>query len=526
MNRSKSYIIVFVLLMVVGSLSLAIDIAAAQAIDWMRQFGTPFVDHASAVTTDRAGDIYVVGATNGTFSGQIRAGGTQDAYVQKFDPSGKAIWTRQFGSIGDDWARAVAVDHEDNVLVAGQAAEDTPGRSRVSGFGGAFVRKFGAGGDEIWMQHFGIREFSTANGVTVGLAGNVFVVGQIKGALPGQTPSGGSDAFVRAYDKDGAELWTHQFGGEGLDTATAVTIGRDGEIYVVGSSQGELVVPGQPNQTFIDAFVRKFDAAGSELWVRWIGTEKFSGVNVATVDNAGNLYVAGWISGDAFIRKYDADGQDLWTRQFGTHLEDRALGVGVDHAGNPYVVGWTRGAFLGQTGLGPRTNLVRRDAFMRKFDGRGNEIWTRQIGTGSPQSATGITTTGDRIYVVGDTTGSLLGRVNLGVIDAFLLSLSSDAPFDSPLPTGSTSEASPTTSSDTPFPSPLPATAPTEGPPPRGSCGVASPDTHDVPAAWVLTMLFGPGLLLARGSWPIRRIRQRGGSISSLHSRWDSLCSG
>ena len=152
--------------------------------------------------------------------------------------------------------------------------------------------------------------------------------------------------------------------------------------------------------------------------------------------------------------------------------------------------------------------MVRRDAFMRKFDGRGNEIWTRQIGTGSPQSATGITTTGDRIYVVGDTTGSLLGRVNLGVIDAFLLSLSSDAPFDSPLPTGSTSEAGPTTSSDTPFPSPLPATAPTEGPPPRGSCGVASPDTHDVPAAWVLTMLFGPGLLLARGSWPIRRIRQ------------------
>ena len=106
--------------MVVGSLSLAIDIAAAQAIDWMRQFGTPFVDHASAVTTDRAGDIYVAGATNGTFSGQIRAGGTQDAYVQKFDPSGKAIWTRQFGSIGDDWARAVAVDHEDNVWWQGK----------------------------------------------------------------------------------------------------------------------------------------------------------------------------------------------------------------------------------------------------------------------------------------------------------------------------------------------------------------------------------------------------------------------
>ena len=158
---------------------------------------------------------------------------------------------------------------------------------------------------------------------------------------------------------------------------------------------------------------------------------------------------------------------------------------------------------------------------MRKFDGRGNEIWTRQFGTRSPQSATGITTTGDRIYVVGDTTGSLFGRVNLGVIDAFLLTLSSDAPFDSPPPTGSTSEAGPTTSSNTPFrsplpgtasntpiPSPLPATAPTEGPPPRGSCGVASSDARDAPAAWVLTMLFGPGLLLARGSWPIRRIRQ------------------
>ena len=48
-------------------------------------------------------------------------------------------------------------------------------------------------------------------------ATGVYVAGETGGALPGQTRTsgGGDDAFVRKYDRNGNELWTRQFGSAG-----------------------------------------------------------------------------------------------------------------------------------------------------------------------------------------------------------------------------------------------------------------------------------------------------------------------
>jgi hypothetical protein len=508
---------------------LGIHDAAAQRLDWALLFGTSLNDYASAATTDPNGNVYVAGATEGRFPGETRARGGRDPYLRKFDSALNEVWTRQFGSIGDDWARAVAVDHEGNILVAGEAAEDIPGKIRVSGYGGAYVRKFGAGGNELWMRHFGIRQFSQANGVAVDRDGNVFLTGQIVGALPGQSGSGGTDAFLRAYDKNGEELWTRQFGKDGRDFASAVAVDGDGDVYVVGSDEVRISRSGRPVQRLITPFVRKFDSAGSLVWTHPISTTGFARATAAAVDNVDNLYVAGWISGalmgrqqvghtDAFILKFDQEGKELWTQQFGTNKEDRALGVGVDIAGNPYVVGWTRGLFPGQTGLEPRTNLVHQDAFIRKYDRLGNEVWTRQVGSKLIQSANSATAAGSGVYVVGQTAGPLLGQRNSGVLDAFLLKLAGGLPSDTTMATarastpeiipGRTVSVDPTEArtTQTPLPAatakpslsaPEAATvAPAAKPPPGGSCS-PSGGTH-VGVGWLLPALLVPGLLLVR----------------------------
>ena len=51
------------------------------------------------------------------------------------------------------------------------------------------------------------------------------------------------------------------------------------------------------------------------------------------------------------MRKYDAAGTEVWTRQFGTSVSDRANGVSVDSSG-VYVAGRTSGTFPGQTSAG------------------------------------------------------------------------------------------------------------------------------------------------------------------------------
>jgi len=91
-----------------------------------------------------------------------------------------------------------------------------------------------AGQDILWTRQFGTSSSDLANGVAIDGAGNVYVVGQTEGALPGQTGLGGRDAFVRRYDSLGNQLWTRQFGTRGDDAALGAGVDSDGNLYVVG----------------------------------------------------------------------------------------------------------------------------------------------------------------------------------------------------------------------------------------------------------------------------------------------------
>ncbi|MCH8979561.1 MAG: SBBP repeat-containing protein, partial [Armatimonadetes bacterium] len=78
--------------------------------------------------------------------------------------------------------------------------------------------------------------------------------GGTSGTLPGQTSAGNFDAFVRKYDADGNEVWTRQFGGSGSDRASGISVDASG-VYVAGSTTGTL--PGQTSAGSADAFVVK-----------------------------------------------------------------------------------------------------------------------------------------------------------------------------------------------------------------------------------------------------------------------------
>ncbi len=87
------------------------------------------------------------------------------------------------------------------------------------------------------MRQFGTSHRDEAKSVSVDAAGAAYVAGSVGPdlALPGQTSAGESDAFVRKYDSAGTELWTRQFGSSGWDVAGSVSVGADGAIYVAGN---------------------------------------------------------------------------------------------------------------------------------------------------------------------------------------------------------------------------------------------------------------------------------------------------
>lgn len=220
------------------------------------------------------------------------------------------------------------------------------------------------GGDVEWVRQFGSSGNNNdyAYDVAVDAAGNVYVAGKTFGMLPEQTDvSWGGDAFVRKYDGEGNEIWTKEFGTSGGDYADCVAVDASGNVYVAGETEGAL--PGQSSSGYYDAFVRRYDGFGNELWTRQFGSSTDDYAWGVAVDASGNIYVAGetygalpgqtWLGGeDAFVRKYDDFGNEIWTRQFGSSGGDFARGVAVDASGNVYVAGYTGGALPGQTSSG------------------------------------------------------------------------------------------------------------------------------------------------------------------------------
>ena len=243
----------------------------------------------------------------------------------------------------------------------------------------AAVHGDGAG----WTRQFGTMEADRAEGVGLDPTGNVLVVGWTMSTLPGQTSAGTVDAFVRKYDAAGHELWTRQFGSWENDLARAVATDGAGAAYVVGQTHG--ILPGQATAGGYDAFLRKYDPDGNEVWTRQFGGGGGESAWGVTVAPSGALYVVGSTGGalpgqapagdfDAFVRKYDLDGNQLWTRQFGSPHLDGARGVALDPAGNLLVVGHTEGDLPGQASSGGL------DAYIRQYDPEGNARWTRQFG--------------------------------------------------------------------------------------------------------------------------------------------------
>ena len=108
---------------------------------------------------------------------------------------------------------------------------------------------------------------------------------------------------------------------------------------------------------------------------------------------------------DAFVRKLDDSGKEIWTRQFGTPSGDEAIAVAVDATG-VYVSGITQGSFPGFTNAGGR------DAFVAKFNLNGDLQWVDQFGAAGIDFVKGVTTLDGFIYATGyvDSWGNASGR--------------------------------------------------------------------------------------------------------------------
>ena len=264
-----------------------------------------------------------------------------------------------------------------------------------------------------WSVQFGGPAQDRAFAIAVH-ASALYVAGATEGALPGQRNAGGIDAFVRKCNLNGVEVWTRQFGTPGIDEILAIAADESG-IYVAGDTQGVLRADSGATAA-PHAFVRKYDTAGNELWTREFGSGRREEV-LAVAAAAGGVYAAGDTTvaappfDDAFVAAFDVKGAPGWSRVIGTGSEDRASAIAV-HASGVYVAGATQGTLPGQASVGDSDN------FLRKYDLNGNEVWTRQFGTAEGDEIISMALDDTGLYLAGTTSGTIAGQPAGGAIDA------------------------------------------------------------------------------------------------------------
>ena len=379
---------------------------ALQAL-WVRQFGTGGTDRVIGTSVDASG-MYVVGHTG------------LEGYIRKYDTSGTLLWDNQINSSGFkfDIASAVVADGT-AVYAVGTTPGTLPGQTS-SGATDSFIIKYDTNGNEIWTRQFGTTIDDFANSVVMADSGSIFVAGQIS-----NSQTGFFDGFLRKYDTDGNLIWTKQFGTSTADFVTGVAADGTG-VYTGGFTFGTF--PGQTSAGSFDAFIRKHDFNGDEIWTRQFGTSTQDLALGLTADATG-VYIVGStggtlpgesVSSGAFIRKYDTAGNEIWTRQFNSSsgfAATVALAAAADGT-NVFVSGHIAFAFPGHVSSGSI------DAFVRMYDANGTLLSTRQFGTENSDSAAAISVDGAGIYVGGMTSGTMPEQTNEGLDDAFIAKLS------------------------------------------------------------------------------------------------------
>ena len=329
----------------------------------------------------------------------------------------QVAWSAQIGTAPSEESYSVAVDASGNVYISGRTLGDLGGPN--AGDYDVFLSKFDSSGSLLWTTQIGTGSYDDSRSVAVDASGNVYISGTTEGDLGGPN-AGGYDVFLSKFDSSGNQLWTTQIGTSRRDRSYSVAVDASGNVYISGDTGGDL---GGPNAGESDAFLSKFDSDGNEVWRRQIGTGSTDWSTSVAVDASGNVYISGVTEGDlggpnagftdAFLSKFDSDGNEVWTRQIGTGSVDVSTSVAVDASGNVYISGFAAGDLGGP-------NAGDQDAFLSKFDSDGDLLWTRQIGTSVEDCSFSVAVDASgNVYISGGTPGDLDGP-NAGGLDAFL----------------------------------------------------------------------------------------------------------
>jgi len=366
------------------------------------------------IAVDISDNMYVTGYYTGIVDFDPSAAGTftlpntatNDIFVAKINANGTFGWAKRIGAGGNDIGRSITLDASNNVFVGGSfnnTVDFDPGvgTTTLSAIGDdGFILKLDNTGNFLNAIKIGDAGGDVVRSVRVDSNNDLFACGYYSSAaaFAGAPYFGAFDGFIGKFSTTTlATTWMKGFGGTEDDTPLEVAEDGLGAIHCTGYFKG--TADFDPNAgvtsfttpaiTDIDGFVMKLNASGNLIWARQItgtGSQAPQGISI---DNLGDVYIAGFYQGvtdfnpstaqalhsnngtseDIFVLKLNSSGNYIQTQIIGSLSNERCYGIAVEPSTGFYVItGQLNDATTVDFNTSSTTNNVTGDWYLAKYN--------------------------------------------------------------------------------------------------------------------------------------------------------------
>ena len=298
-----------------GERKYGLALRAFDTSDGTEMFESFLDSRLSIIPTDIAvcdqGNVYVCGYTDKLefWSGKPlpKQSTVPKIIIAKFDADGNSLWTKQLASKG---IGHMTISQGKFLIIAGQAkynGED--GREQFD----IYAQCLDLEGQQIWVKQIeNPAAQETLIDVIADWQGNIFLAGSVDGAFKDNMHQGRIDGFIVKLDSSGQFVWSQQFGTAHNDFFSGTAIDQIGRLYVAGYSKGDLQDPEYFDSRNENAnlFLLSLNFKGELInTFQSYGDSSNSALDVAS-DKQGNIYLVGKTNGVILDSETENQGQD------------------------------------------------------------------------------------------------------------------------------------------------------------------------------------------------------------------------
>lgn len=345
----------------------------------------------SDLAIDKDGNRYSVGTFENTVdlgnNNLMTSTGSSDIYIGKYDSKGVCQWGTKIGGKGAENVSGIYVEANGNFFITGYFINEAKfGDVKVRAASNKafesitlFVAKYNTSGDPLWVKTSKNTGRDSGNDITSDNKGNIYVLGTFDGQIvydgKTATSNGKNDLCVIKINSAGNCDWIKNYGTKEENVATTIFYSKN-KLFIGGTTQNET--------GGYTGYVAEVSAeSGSFNWTRTIGSQKGS-VEGITRDNETNLIITGSIEGsnkdgyDLFVTKINSEnGSDVWIKKFRSN-QARGKDIVCDGTGNIYITG----SFIDSLRLDGfyLSTLEFDEVFLAKLNGSGKTTWAKSYG--------------------------------------------------------------------------------------------------------------------------------------------------